>query len=474
MKPLGLILAIVAAVCSTVTAKAQDAELVGRVKIISPVPEPGTVDYEDCLTAIQLEVEKVVFGKVESATVVGVFWGMRFGKVSPAAELKVGDRVRAKFVQYALHARRLEKFKRLDQTKDFESPVLYALEWQKLDKDPDASEPPDEGPASDAVDDAATGQVADRPKVARMKAVLAAHGGDVIGGTQGVDHGPRFYDYEYLYTPRFWEVPAGVEADGPLDVIVDLHAQLASRGVQLVCAFVPCAAAVDPEGATRVPYLAAVDGRIDTEFQNFTSLLASKGVFIADCLPMLLAQPKYRFRNQEHAAFLKWTPLWSSWAAASCARQISTMIREDERTKSSVEWGKFFAGKKRSLDRVPPRLLREFGSNEFAVTSLLESVTVDDSEKHWIALGDETAEVWLIGGRFSSVHRRHRGDFGTHLAAALGTKVRVLAGKPEEPHASRENMCERGLPETAKVVIWEIPVPLIADPASWNRVALKP
>ncbi|MCA8943696.1 MAG: hypothetical protein KDB80_14125, partial [Planctomycetes bacterium] len=476
--PIRVLLVVLGLSCASV-ARAQDAELVLRCTVVSPVPDPDEVSYEDCLTTLRFDVEQNISGTVDSDTVVGVFWGMRFGKKSPAAALAVGDRIQGKFVQWALRARKLEAFPRIDKTKDFESPVRYAVEWHKLE-DGAAPKVPTDAPAADDDDDsdepsepaASSHAPDDRTMGERIRAVLRAHGGQPIGGPPLRDFANRFFDYDYLVQDRFWDVPPGADADGPLAVIADFRRQLDARGVRLHVVFVPCGAAALPGLATRTPYDANRDGRIDDYFQAFAKEVAALGVGSSDCLPTLLSQPVRTYLNAEYPAYLVSAPYWAPWAAAECAQMVANQIRALPDAAQFGEWKKYMSTTRKVTERISTKISARFGASVSSNT-LFEIVQPEEKAKG-VLLGrdDDASTIWVLGDRWTSIHGKRKSDFASHLAAEIGAPVRVFATRGDDPHEARRRLCDHGIPAHVKLLVWQISVPSLADPASWNRYSI--
>jgi len=68
--------------------------VLGKIEIVSNVPDPGSVPYDTCVTFIKYQVESVESGGYDAKELLAVFWGMRDGKLKPAARFSVGQRHR--------------------------------------------------------------------------------------------------------------------------------------------------------------------------------------------------------------------------------------------------------------------------------------------------------------------------------------------------------------------------------------------
>ena len=78
--------------------------VVGRISVVSRVPQPAEVPYRDCLTMIKYTVESVASGSYEGDELLAAFWGMRDAELQPAAKFQVGQRHRLVIEPLAEHA----------------------------------------------------------------------------------------------------------------------------------------------------------------------------------------------------------------------------------------------------------------------------------------------------------------------------------------------------------------------------------
>jgi len=68
--------------------------VIGKISVVSHVPQPSEVPYTDCLTMIKYTVESVEGGSYGEDELLAAFWGMQDAKLQPAAKFKVGQRHR--------------------------------------------------------------------------------------------------------------------------------------------------------------------------------------------------------------------------------------------------------------------------------------------------------------------------------------------------------------------------------------------
>lgn len=66
----------------------------GTIVTVSKVPDPATVPYDTCVTFVKYKVNSVVNGSYGGDELLAVFWGMRDGKLEPAARFTTGQRHR--------------------------------------------------------------------------------------------------------------------------------------------------------------------------------------------------------------------------------------------------------------------------------------------------------------------------------------------------------------------------------------------
>jgi len=77
--------------------------VIGRIAVVSHVPQPSEVPYTDCLTMIKYTVEDVVSGSYAEKELLAAFWGMKAAKLQPAAKFQVGQRHRLTIEPLANH-----------------------------------------------------------------------------------------------------------------------------------------------------------------------------------------------------------------------------------------------------------------------------------------------------------------------------------------------------------------------------------
>ncbi len=73
------------------TVDAAATEVIGTIEVVSDVPDPSSVPYDTCVTFIKYKVSRVLGGSYDGGELLAVFWGMKDGKLQPAARFTVGQ-----------------------------------------------------------------------------------------------------------------------------------------------------------------------------------------------------------------------------------------------------------------------------------------------------------------------------------------------------------------------------------------------
>lgn len=92
--------------------------VIGRITLVSHVPDPSEVPYTECLTMIKYTVESVASGSYAEKELLAAFWGMRDAKLQPAAKFQVGQRHRLVIEPLADHPD-LQRAMQADDTNEF-------------------------------------------------------------------------------------------------------------------------------------------------------------------------------------------------------------------------------------------------------------------------------------------------------------------------------------------------------------------
>jgi hypothetical protein len=106
--------------------------VVGAVRKTSVVPKPYSVPYGDCLTLIQLRLEKVESGTYHDAEMTAVFWAMKNNVWLPAAKYAPGDRVRLRLILFKDADSRTRSVQRTDDLDDYRHVPYFVLSEERL------------------------------------------------------------------------------------------------------------------------------------------------------------------------------------------------------------------------------------------------------------------------------------------------------------------------------------------------------
>lgn len=105
--------------------------VIGRITVVSHVPDPSEVPYTDCLTMIKYAVEEVVSGSYAENELLAAFWGMRDARLQPAAHFRVGQRHRLVIEPLAEHPE-LQRVMQADDTNEFALAPQWVVEYKAL------------------------------------------------------------------------------------------------------------------------------------------------------------------------------------------------------------------------------------------------------------------------------------------------------------------------------------------------------
>ncbi|HUS80670.1 MAG TPA: hypothetical protein VM283_05330 [Armatimonadota bacterium] len=105
--------------------------VIGRITVVSHVPEPSEVPYTDCLTMVKYTVESVLSGSYGEKELLAAFWGMKAAKLQPAARFQVGQRHRLVIEPLAGHPD-LARAMQADDTNEYTLAPQWVLEYASL------------------------------------------------------------------------------------------------------------------------------------------------------------------------------------------------------------------------------------------------------------------------------------------------------------------------------------------------------
>jgi hypothetical protein len=102
--------------------------VVGKIKLVSSVPDPSTVTYKDCVTFIKYQVESVESGEYDGDELIAVFWGMRNSRLQPAAKFSAGQRHRLT-IQPLSERPDLQRVMQADDTNDYSLTPYWVVSY---------------------------------------------------------------------------------------------------------------------------------------------------------------------------------------------------------------------------------------------------------------------------------------------------------------------------------------------------------
>lgn len=108
------------------------AEVVLQAKVlqVSPVPEPYSAPYADCLSTVRLEVLRVESGVFKDTHAIAVFLAMKDNEWLPPARFEPGTLVKVRLVPFKAAPSSVRSIRRVDDLDDFERIPYYVLEWE--------------------------------------------------------------------------------------------------------------------------------------------------------------------------------------------------------------------------------------------------------------------------------------------------------------------------------------------------------
>ncbi|MGD9497499.1 MAG: hypothetical protein AB7Y46_14455 [Armatimonadota bacterium] len=105
--------------------------MIGRITVVSHVPQPSEVPYTECLTLIKYAVERVESGEYGEKELLAAFWGMRNAKLQPAAKFQVGQRHRLVIEPLADHPE-LQRVMQADDTGEYTLTPYWVIEYAAM------------------------------------------------------------------------------------------------------------------------------------------------------------------------------------------------------------------------------------------------------------------------------------------------------------------------------------------------------
>lgn len=109
-------------------AKSEGKVVVGTIEVVSKIPDPSTLPYDTCVTFIKYKVNKVVSGSYDGDSLLAVFWGLREGKLQPAARFRVGQTHRLTIEPFSEHEE-LARVMQADDTNEYSLTPYWVVSY---------------------------------------------------------------------------------------------------------------------------------------------------------------------------------------------------------------------------------------------------------------------------------------------------------------------------------------------------------
>ncbi len=109
-------------------AKSEGTVVIGTIELVSKIPDPSTLPYDTCVTFIKYKVNKVVSGSYDGDSLLAVFWGLRKGKLQPAASFRVGQTHRLTIEPFSEHEE-LARVMQADDTNEYSLTPYWVVSY---------------------------------------------------------------------------------------------------------------------------------------------------------------------------------------------------------------------------------------------------------------------------------------------------------------------------------------------------------
>ena len=287
--------------------------------------------------------------------------------------------------------------------------------------------------------------------------------------------GPGFLDPDQLDIQReggkVWE--ASVQPD-PVQVIVDFHAQLAKRGIQLILMPTPIKASLHPEFFSSGSYHPPLQNK---SWENFLARIENAGILLFDPAPVLHGYQK----QIGGPVFLETDTHWRPEAMEAIAEELAAFIRSNislSRSTSQLMQQEKVLNNRGDIDamlRIPEQL-KLYEKEEVQIHPVITRAS-----ELWQAAAD--AEVLLLGDSFSNIFSLSGMDWGE--GAGLGEQLSFMLQRPVDlilqndagAFATREMLAKelaRGRDRLSgkKVLVWQFASRELAS-GDWKKISLE-
>jgi hypothetical protein len=297
-----------------------DNVIVGQVILRSPLPDPKTSNYDDCLYTAEIYVLRIESGKPIQRSITVALPGFLKRTVTESGKYKIGDLVHMTLSSIDSVPESVKTLQRSDTLENVSLDFFYALSSTKLEKTaanlspqdathflakPGAAKktsPPVAYPRSEKAAALRSKSIANDIQTIRKR--LKSHGNDWQQWSQELD--PFFADlrqqveqspdkelrkgklyFESLHDDNYLEICEQIDSGspGPFSMLKGLSQQLRERGIDLVVAPLPFKEDVN---AGHFSNLAPEDGVFVPHRQKFLLHLLEADVEVLDLVPSLL------------------------------------------------------------------------------------------------------------------------------------------------------------------------------------------
>lgn len=274
-----------------------------------------------------------------------------------------------------------------------------------------------------------------------------------------------------LLVPRDRATPAASESEHvsiPQDrrrAILDLRAQLASEGIELLFLPVPAKLAIYPERFVGGE-LAGSPARLDDRVRRFYLELEAAAVEVIDLTDAFLAQ---RVPNPD-PLYVATDSHWSPRGCVIAAEQLGRLIRERlGRTRPAPRFPESPIWIERAGDLTSYLPRRRFPPDRIRL------LPVTEPEVHELARDRPEPRVLLIGDSNLVVYRDHRSGLSDQLERELAEPVTVVAMQAGGATGARQALARRPeLLKARRIVVWVASARLLVSGPAWQSVALDP
>ncbi len=281
--------------------------VVGRIRQVSAVPAPETLDYDDLLTTVKVDVETVEKGTYDKKAILVQLLAIRDKALLPAAGLKVGDRVAFYLVPWAKTLESIKSLQQVDDVADYELPPFFAAAHVRLSPGPDAKKGAAAAAArKKAIDETRAALEAELQKYGsgsydKWLESLSGFYEDMKRQGEAITHetarkgefGPFKKHNLSVYKSLHQELVSVPADEHPaLPQIVDFAKALKERGIDLIYLSIPRPQLVYPDYITDVelPHL-----MVAPRYREQLKTLVDHDVEVIDTVPFIMAHREGAF-----------------------------------------------------------------------------------------------------------------------------------------------------------------------------------